>query len=77
MDSLLSYLRKYWTADFSPGNSLLALEGPGDGMESGIGGFFRVKFPMNVPPGLRYEFDWRQLANEVDPFQNIDYSQIT
>lgn len=68
---------QYWTMDFSPGDSLLALEGPRDGTESAIGGLFRIKFPMNVPPDLRYEFDWRQLANEVDPFQNIDYSQIT
>jgi hypothetical protein len=68
---------QYWTIDFSPGNSLLASEGPGDGTESGIGGFFRVKFPTNMPPDLRYDFDWRRLQNDVDPFQSIDYSQVT
>ena len=36
--------------DFSPRNKGLALvEGPRDGMESGIGGYFRVKFPKDWP----------------------------
>jgi hypothetical protein len=68
---------QFGTKDFSPGDSLLALEGSNDGMESGIGGYFRVKFPDDWPPDLRYEFDWRKLENEPDPFQTIDYSKIT
>jgi hypothetical protein len=67
---------QFETNDFSPGNTLLEVEGPGDGMESGIGGFFRVRFPANWPLELRYDFDWQKLKNEADPFQNIDYSQI-
>lgn len=67
---------QFETNDFSPGNSLLALEGSNDGMESGIGGYFRVKFPDDWPPDLRYEFDWQKLKNEPDPFQTIDYSKI-
>ena len=67
---------QFETNDFSPGPTLLATEGSGDGMESGIGGYFRVKFPANWPAELRYDFDWQKLKNEVDPFQNIDYSKI-
>jgi hypothetical protein len=67
---------QFETNDFSPRNSLLALEGPSDGMESGIGGYFRIKFPDDWPPDLRYEFDWQKLEIEPDPFQTIDYSKI-
>ncbi|MBI2331393.1 MAG: hypothetical protein HYU84_04385 [Chloroflexi bacterium] len=62
--------------DFSPSSSLLALEGPNDGMESGIGEYFRVKFPDDWSQDLRYDFDWQILKDEPDPFQTIDYSQI-
>ena len=67
---------QFETNDFSPGNTLLALEGSSDGMESGIGGYFRVRFPANWPMELRYDFDWQKLKSEADPFQNIDYSKI-
>jgi len=67
---------QFETNDFSPGNSHLVLEEPGDGMESGIGGYFRVRFPSTWPEDQRYDFDWQQLRNEADPFQNIDYSTI-
>ncbi len=65
------------TNDFSPGETFLALEGRGDGMESGIGGYFRVRFPDNWPAELRYSFDWQELRSEPDPFRTIDYSTIT
>jgi hypothetical protein len=70
---------QFETNDFSPGNTLLAVSGSNDndGMESGIGNYFRVKFPDDWPQELRYEFDWQKLKNEPDPFQNIDYSKIT
>jgi len=73
---LIMLSAQFETNDFSPGNTLLALEGPNDGMESGIGGYFRVKFPDDLPQELRYEFDWQKLMNEPDPFQTIDYSKI-
>ncbi len=67
---------QFETNDFSPGNILMAWDGPGDGMESGIGEYFRVKFPNDWPYEMRYDFDWQQLKDEPDPFQVIDYSQI-
>ena len=67
---------QFATNDLSPGDTLLAVEGPDDGMESGIGGYFRVRFPQAFPPELRYDFDWQQLKSHADPFQTIDYSTI-
>jgi hypothetical protein len=67
---------QFETNDFSPGNTLLAVHGPNDGMKSGIGGYFRVKFPDDWPADERYDFDWKQLKSEPDPFQTIDYSKI-
>lgn len=67
---------QFETNDFSPGDTLLALEGGGDGMESGIGGYFRVRFPDDWPDELRYEFDWQTLKDDPDPFQTFDYSKI-
>ena len=68
---------QFETNDFSPENDALIVEGSGDGLESGIGGYFRVKFPDNWPKELRYDFNWQELKHEADPFQNIDYSKIT
>jgi len=68
---------QFGSTDFSPGPSLLAIDGGHtDGMESGIGDYFRVKFPDDWPSDLSYEFDWETLKNEQDPFQTIDYSQV-
>lgn len=66
---------QFGTHDFQPGDTLLACEGPGDGMESGIGGYFRVRFPLSWPEDLRYNFDWQKLQNQQDPFRTIDYSR--
>lgn len=67
---------QFYTNEFTPGNTLLAIEGPNDGMESGIGNYFRVKFPSDWPKKSRYDFDWREVMAEKDPFQKIDYSKI-
>jgi hypothetical protein len=40
---------QFWTYDFGPGDTFLALHGPSDGMESAIGGYFRVAFPDDWP----------------------------
>ena len=68
---------QFETNDFSPGDMLLSLGGPGDGMESGIGDYFRVRFPDNWPNELRYDFNWQTLESEPDPFREIDYATIT
>ncbi len=52
------------------------LEGSYDQMESGIGGFFRVKFPNDIPHEDRYDFNWQELRNCPDPFQELDYQNM-
>jgi hypothetical protein len=68
---------QFETNDFSPGGDYLVLDGSRDGMESGIGRFFRVRFPTNIPLDLRYEFDWQKLKDDPDPFQTIDYATVS
>lgn len=68
---------QFWNRDFSPVDDfLVAHSGVDDGMESGIGGYFRVKFPDDFPDELRYDFDWQKLKQEPDPFQIFDYSKV-
>jgi hypothetical protein len=67
---------QFHTQDFAPGDSVLVVSGPGDGTESAIGGYFRVRFPGNMPVELQYDFDWQVLKGEIDPFQNFDYSTV-
>lgn len=66
---------QFRTNDFSPGGSFL-VDASRDGLETGIGGYFRVRFPEDWPEHLRYDFDWQKLKHETDPFRTIDYSKI-
>ncbi len=67
---------QFFTNDFSSGNCYRILEESNDGMESGIGDYFRVKFPAKWPIKLRYDFDWQKVETDADPFQTIDYTKI-
>lgn len=67
---------QFETNDFSPAPTYLAVEGRGDGFESGIGNYFRVKFPADWPDAEKYDFNWQTLKDEPDPFETIDYSKI-
>jgi hypothetical protein len=64
---------QFWTHDFGPGPEVLTTEGPNDGTESAIGGYFRVKFPDDWPPNDQYEFTWNQIEPEADPFIQFPY----
>jgi len=65
--------------DYSPSSKSISI-GPGysydtdDGMESAIGGYFRVKIPMDLPGEERYGFDWGDLREEEDPFVNFNHA---
>lgn len=65
--------------DYSSGEKSLSI-GSGysydtdDGMESAIGSFFRVKFPLDWPKEERYDFSWDCLKNLENPFGQFDYS---
>lgn len=67
---------QFETNNFTPGNKHLSWGDPNDGMENGIGDYFRVKFPDDWPPELCYEFNWNELALQDDPFQNFDYTKM-
>jgi hypothetical protein len=45
----------------------------GDGFETAIGKYFRVKYPNDWPADERYEFNWKELKNDPDPFQSLKF----
>lgn len=60
--------------DFSPNPGYLLLgEGSNDGMETAIGGYFRVKYP-NWEEDARYDFDWGQIKNNKSVIQSYNYN---
>jgi len=67
---------QFYTYDFGPGDSFLVLEGTRDGMESSIGGYFRIRYPTDWPTDQQYDFDWQKIQHEPDPFQEFDYSKV-
>jgi hypothetical protein len=64
---------QFYTHDFSPAGDFIVSEGPDDGMESGIGGYLRVKFPDDWQAGDRYDFEWDAIKSDSDPFQEYNY----
>jgi hypothetical protein len=60
--------------DFSWNDPIVAVGGRSDGMETAIGGYFRVKFP-DLPDENRYGFHWCDLEDLADPFVNFEYAQ--
>jgi hypothetical protein len=67
---------QFGTEDFSPNSPGLLLEGysPRDGFDDAIGSYFRVKWPTNIPPAERYNFDWQGLSASTDPVALYDYN---
>lgn len=62
--------------EFSPTNGALGLEGPNDGTEQSIGGYFRVKYATDWIDDEKYEFNWQDIKDETDPFHKINYDII-
>ena len=62
--------------DFMQRAKNLTDEGPNDGYEDAIGGYFRVKLPDDIPLGARYDFDWQSLKKNRNPFQKFDYDSL-
>lgn len=65
--------------DYSPNSKSLGVGygyDTGDGMETGVGGYFRIKFPTDWPLEDRYDFDWQQLRNEPKPIEQFNYDQL-
>ncbi len=62
--------------DFMLRANSLTDEGPNDGFEGALGGYFRFKLPDNVPMAERYNFDWSGLNEDGAPFQEFDYDAL-
>lgn len=61
--------------DFSPAGMSLSANpgGPSDGFEPSVGGFFRLKYPSNIPVAEKYEFEHSDINFSVDIFQKFNY----
>jgi len=64
---------QFHTHDFLPAVFGTEYGGPEGGFDTAIGGYFHVKFPTDWPIAERYEFDWRTLENDPDPFQVLTF----
>jgi hypothetical protein len=45
----------------------------GDGFETAVGKYFRVKYPDDWPINERYDFNWEKIKSERDPFQSLTF----
>ncbi len=64
---------QFLNQDFSANEDYLVLNGMGDGMESTIGGMFRVKYPT-WKDSERYGFIWNEIKKQADVIQCYKYS---
>jgi len=67
---------QFLNEDFSPNTGCLSMSGPGDGMESAIGDYFRVKYPEWEAKD-RYEFEWSEIKDKPNICQVHDYNSMT
>lgn len=70
--ALLSSQFHIW--DFSAPRFYLAqqdMPGSLQGFKCALGGYFYVKFPSDWPESERYDFDWRELQSDPNPFQTL------
>lgn len=59
--------------DYDPDVLALETSDLDNGWESAAGGYFRIKYPDDWPEEERYDFNWDEIKNEDDPFQNFPY----
>ncbi|MCO7246915.1 hypothetical protein [Halomonas sp. Mc5H-6] len=71
---------QFMDEEYGPGGKSIGLSGSDyfyegdDGMEPSIGDILRVRFPDDWPANERYDFNWQELRNLEDPFENFDYA---
>lgn len=61
--------------EFSPGASLLSVEGH-QAMEPATGSFFRIEYPSDWAANELYDFDWAALKQQAVRFQKFDYDAV-
>lgn len=65
---------QFYNQDFSPSGWGLSVGQPNDGMKSAIGDYFRIRFPDDWPDDEKYDFNWKDLEKEEDPFDQLSFS---
>lgn len=69
---------QFRTEDFSPGQTLMALETNSYfKTEPAIGEFFHIEFPNDWTDEELYDFNWSVLCNEKIKFEKIDFNKVT
>jgi hypothetical protein len=46
---------------------------PGDGFDTAVGKYFRVKYPDDWPINERYDFKWEKIKSDPDSFQSLTF----
>lgn len=64
---------QFLNEDFSHSAGYLVVEGSGDGMESAIGDYFRVKYPDWIEEE-RYDFEWGEIKDKPHIIQCYNYN---
>ena len=59
--------------DFAPIEAGLSIGGNNDGMESSIGGYFRIKYPTDWDENEKYNFNLDEIENDSNPFDKFMY----
>ncbi|PKN78982.1 MAG: hypothetical protein CVU48_06645 [Candidatus Cloacimonetes bacterium HGW-Cloacimonetes-1] len=62
---------QFHTEDFVISEGLRSYGGPGDGYDSAIGEYFRIKFPTDWPDEEKYDFDWSQITEQDKKFNKL------
>jgi hypothetical protein len=66
---------QFLNEDFSSHEGYLTVEGIGDGMESAVGGYFRVKYPI-WDSASRYDFQWQSIKDDKNLIECHDYNSM-
>jgi hypothetical protein len=61
---------------FTASDWLLGVESSDKQMQTGIGNYMWIQFPIDWQPEQRYDFDWPTLEKTGMPFQHFDYSKV-
>jgi hypothetical protein len=67
---------QFWREDYIPRETLLAVDGPSDGMDTAIGEYFRVRFPTDWPEFERYDFAHEDVYGPDFVIQKFDYNAL-
>ena len=69
---------QFMNNDFKLGASTITDEGPNDGYDDALGGYYRVRYPSGIPKDKCYDFDWQTLNTQKGiPFQKYNYDSVT